>query len=128
MLTADSAPFAVQLSNAQKTDRLVFVDFTASWCVNCKVNERIVLGTDAVQKALQERNAVFLKADFTAYSDDIAKVLHQFNAPSVPLYVIYPAGRPDEPVVLPVVLTKQAVLDGLAEADHRAAGKPVVAR
>ena len=74
---------------------------------------------------------MFLKADYTAYSEDIARLLHQFNAPSVPLYVIYPAGKPDAPVVLPVALTQQIVLNGLAEADRRAAvatGKPVAAR
>ena len=131
ILAADSVPFAVQLDQAQKTGRLVFVDFTASWCVNCKVNERLVLTSEPVQKALQEHNAVFLKADYTAYSDDIAKLLRQFNAPSVPLYVIYPAGKPDAPVVLPVALTQQIVFDGLSEADHRAANaveKPVAAR
>ncbi len=130
-LSAGNAPFAAQLSDAQKTGRPVFVDFTASWCVNCKVNERVVLSTDAVQRALKDRQAVFLKADYTAYSEDIARLLRQFNAPSVPLYVIYPAGKPDEPVVLPTLLTQQIVLDGLSEADHRAAnaaGKPVAAR
>ena len=130
-LSAGSVPFATQLDQAQKTGRLVFVDFTASWCVNCKVNERVVLATAPVQKALQDRQAVFLKADYTAYSEDIARLLHQFNAPSVPLYVIYPAGHPEAPVVLPVVLTQQIVLAGLAEADHRAApaaGKTVAAR
>ena len=99
--------------------------------MNCKVNERLVLTSAPVQKALQDRNAVFLKADYSAYSEDIAKLLRQFNAASVPLYVIYPAGKPDAPVVLPIALTPQAVFDGLSEADHRAAdavGKPVAAR
>ena len=29
----------------------VFVDFTAAWCLSCKVNERVALRTDAVQAA-----------------------------------------------------------------------------
>ena len=121
--------FAVQLDNALKTGRTVFVDFTAEWCVSCKVNERGVLDSDPVQKALHEQNAVFLKADFTTKSDDISRLLQQFNAPSVPLYVIYPAGKPDAPIVLPVLLTKQTVLDALAAAaPQNTATKPVAVR
>ena len=70
MAGGENIPFATQLANAQKSGRLVFVDFTASWCVNCKVNERVVLDTAPIQKALQDHQAVFLTADYTAYSDD----------------------------------------------------------
>ena len=87
--------FAMQLDAAQKTGRTVFVDFTAEWCVSYKANECVVLRSDAVKKALRDDNVLVLKADFTTYSEDIAKLLKQFNAPSVPLYVIYPAGKPD---------------------------------
>ena len=124
-----SQSFGSQLDTALKTGRTVFVDFTAEWCVSCKANERVVLGSTAIQKALQDENVVFLKADYTTYSDDIAKLLKQFNAPSVPLYVIYPAGKPDAPVVLPLLLTKQTVLDALAAAAPSAsASKPVAVR
>ena len=121
--------FGVQLDTALKTGRTVFVDFTAEWCAICKSNEKFVLSTDAVQKALQERNVVFLTADFTTYSEDIARLLKQFDAPSVPLYVVYPAGKPENAVALPSLLTKQTVLDALAAADPQHAGsKPVAAR
>ncbi len=122
-------PFGGQLDAALKTGRTVFVDFTAEWCVSCKVNERAVLDTEPVQKAMQDQNVVFLKADYTVKSDDIARLLERFNAPSVPLYVIYPAGKPDAPVVLPVLLTKQTVLAALAAAaPPNVAGKPVAVR
>ena len=121
--------FATQLANAQKTGRLVFVDFTARWCAICQSNKKFVLDTDPVQKALQDQNAIFLQADYTSYSEDIAELLHRFNAPSVPLYVIYPAGKPDAPVVLPTLLTQQTVLDALAAATpHDGASKPLAAR
>ncbi len=123
------APFPVQLANAQKSGRLVFVDFTARWCAICQSNKKIVIDSEPVQKALRDQQAIFLTADYTAYSDDIAEILHRFNAPSVPLYVIYPAGKPDAPVVLPTLLTQQAVLDALAAATpHDGASKPLAAR
>ena len=127
--TSSNQSFAAQLDAAQKTGRTVFVDFTAEWCVSCKSNEKVVLNTEPIQKALRERNIVFLKADYTFYSEDIAKLLKQFNAVTVPLYVIYPAGRPDAPMVLPLFLTKQTVLDALAAAAPQGAtSKPVAAR
>ncbi len=126
---AGQQPFAVQLDQALKTGRTVFVDFTAEWCVSCKVNERGVLDSEPVQKAMADQNVVFLRADYTVKSDDIAKLLERFNAPSVPLYVIYPAGKPEAPVVLPVLLTKQTVLDALAAAvPPGAGGKPIAVR
>ena len=113
-------PFNAQLDNALKTGRPVFVDFTAAWCVNCKVNERLVLDSDAVQKALRDRNAVFLKADYTSYADDIGKLIASFGRVGIPLYVLYPAGKPDEPVVMPELLTTDIVLGAFNEADQRA--------
>jgi thiol:disulfide interchange protein DsbD len=125
---APQANFAAQLDTALKSGRLVFVDFTASWCVNCKVNERLVLDTQPVQQALSQRNAVFLKADWTNGQPDVTKVLKQFNRAAVPLYVIYPAGNPGAAIVLPELLTQSLVLDGLSAADKAAIVHPIAAR
>ena len=124
-------PFAPQLAAALKTGRPVFVDFTAAWCVNCKVYEKTVLSTAPVQKALQDRNAVFLKADYTNESPDITHLLQQFGRAAVPMYVLYPAGQPDAPILLPEIITQGIVLDAFKEADRRApagGSKPIAAR
>ena len=126
---AIGAGFAAQLDSALKTGRTVFVDFTAEWCVSCKVNERVVLDSEPVHKAMQDGNVMLVKADYTVASDDISKLLKHFNSASVPLYVIYPAGRPDAPVVLPTLLTQQTVLDALAAAAPReGSSKPLAVR
>ena len=131
-LAAGATPagrFSDQLQTALRDGRPVFVDFTAEWCVNCKVNERTVLNTEPVQQALRERNAHFLKADWTDGAEDITRLLRGFGRAGVPLYVVYPAGKPDAPVVLPELLTQGIVLEGLVEADRRAAAnRPVAAR
>ncbi len=125
---ADGQNFAAQLDAAQKTGRTVFVDFTADWCTSCFANEKVVLASEPIRKAFQDQNVVLLKADFTTYSEDIAKLLKQFDAPSVPLYVVYPAGKPEAPIKLPYVLTRQIVLDALAAAAPQGTTKPVAAR
>jgi len=106
-------PFGPQLARALKTGRPVFVDFTADWCLNCKANERLVLHTTAVQEAFKKNEVLFLVADWTRPSPDITALLKQFGRAGVPLYVFYPAGSPDQPRVLPEVLTREIVLDAL---------------
>ncbi len=123
------APFSSQLAAALTQNRIVFVDFTAAWCVNCKVNEKTVLATEPVQRALREKNAIFLTADWTDGAEDITRLLKGFGRAGVPLYVVYPAGKTTDPIVLPELLTQRIVLDALDEADRRAGttAKPLAA-
>ncbi len=101
-------------------NKTVFVDFTADWCLTCKVNEKAVLATQAIQDALAKYNVITLKADYTNRSPEITRVLHQFGRSGVPLYVVFPAGRPGEPIVLPDgLLTVSMVVNRLAEASEK---------
>ena len=102
---------AVQQALAQ--NRPVFVDFTAAWCLSCKVNERVALETDAVQQAFKEKNVALLKADWTQPDPEISKALRQYNRDGVPLYLLYSPKNPGTPQVLPEVLTPGIVLEGL---------------
>ena len=43
----------------------------------------------------------------------ITKILKQFGRPGVPLYVLYPAGKSVDPIILPELLTKNIVLEQL---------------
>ena len=97
---------------------LVFIDFTADWCTTCKVNEATAIHTDAT-KALFERLGVTpVKGDFTVHKPEIAKWLQRFEEPSVPLYVVIPAGRPNEAFKLPTLLSEGDVREGICRA-HR---------
>ncbi|AXQ30988.1 hypothetical protein D0B54_20905 [Solimonas sp. K1W22B-7] len=89
----------------------IFVDFTADWCLTCKVNERAALKTDAVQSAFRERGVSFLVADWTRNDPAITRVLERHQRPGVPLYLVYVNGG--EPRVLPQLLTPQIVIDAL---------------
>jgi len=91
--------------------RTIFVDFTADWCLTCKVNERVALKSDAVQRAFREHKVVFLKADWTRNDPAITQALARFNRPGVPLYVVYRAGG--EPRLLPQLLTPDLVIDAI---------------
>jgi len=90
----------------------VFVDFTAAWCLTCKFNEASVLESQDVREAFQRRGIVKMKADWTNGDPVITKLLQQFGRPGVPLYVLY-AGKNEEPIVFPELLTKSMVLEKL---------------
>jgi len=92
--------------------RPVFVDFTASWCLSCQVNERVALRTDAVNAAFKQANVALLKADWTEHDDAISQVLTSFGRSGVPAYALYAPGT-GEPTLLPEVLTPGIVVDAV---------------
>jgi thiol:disulfide interchange protein DsbD len=91
----------------------VFVDFTAAWCLSCKVNERVALGTDDVKKAFADKKVALFKADWTQSDPAISQTLQKFNRDGVPLYLLYSPTNPTTPQVLPEVLTPGIVLDAV---------------
>ena len=107
-------PFPPRLAQAIAQNKIVFVDFTADWCVNCKVNERLVLDSSAVQDAFRQRGVILLKADWTSGDSDITALLRKFGRAGVPCYVVYPPGG--QPIVLPEVITREIVLHALDQA------------
>lgn len=110
-------PFSVSELNAQlSANKMVLLDFTADWCQTCQVNEKTVLSNSAVQDKLKELNVVKMRADWTRQDPDITKLLSKFGRAGVPLYVIFPAGKAESPIVLPEVITVQLVVDELNKA------------
>jgi thiol:disulfide interchange protein DsbD len=113
----DWQPFSIERLNEElKAGKTVFVDFTADWCLTCKVNETTVLNTKPVIDKLHELHAVTLRADWTRQDPQIAELLHKFGRSGVPLYVVFPASRPTEPIVLPEAITTDLVIAKLNEA------------
>ena len=100
---------------ARTSGKLVLVDYTASWCLSCQVNERIAFGQPEVRQALAAQNAVLLRADWTQHDDAITQSLTQLGRSGVPTYVIYAPGA-SAGHLLPEVLTPSVVLDALATA------------
>ena len=95
--------------------RPVFVDFTASWCLSCQVNERVALRTQAVENAFRKANVALLKADWTERDDAIAQALASLGRDGVPAYALYASNSTSAPVLLPEALTPGIVIDQLAK-------------
>jgi len=94
----------------------VLVNFTADWCVTCKINERTSLGSPGVKAALEQANAVYLVGDWTLRDDAISAELQRHGRSGVPLYLYYAPGA-DEPRILPQLLTEGVVVEALKGAN-----------
>lgn len=79
------------LSAARKKGA-VFVNFTADWCLSCKVNEAAAIDRDETRRAFAAHNVTMLTGDWTNADPAITAELARHGRNSVPLYLWYPAG------------------------------------
>ena len=105
-----------KLAELRSQGQRVFLDFTADWCLTCKVNEKVAF-TPAVARKLKELNVVPLKADWTRRDPVIAEALAGYGRTGVPLYVLYNADPKAEPILLPSLINAGTVLAALEELD-----------
>ncbi|BAM04367.1 protein-disulfide reductase DsbD family protein [Phycisphaera mikurensis] len=74
-------------------DRVAVIDFTADWCINCKVLERTVLFSDAVS-GLADGGVAFVKVDLTGSNAAGEALLADAGRVAIPaLLVRAPDGR-----------------------------------
>lgn len=97
-----------RVTELRNEGRGVFVNFTAAWCVTCKVNEAAAF-TPRVGGAFADANIAYLEADWTNRNDTIADALAEHGRAGVPLYLFYPPGGDAE--VLPQLLTEGLILE-----------------
>lgn len=103
------------ITQALANNKRVFIDVTADWCVTCKANKFNVLMRSDVQKLLQADDVVALRGDWSRPSAEISAFLQKRGSVAVPFNQIYGPGMPHG-VILSPLLTRQSVLDNMAEA------------
>ena len=95
----------------------IFIDFTAEWCLTCKVNERTVLEQSSVRQSMASLGIVPLKADWTRRDEVITAWLKRFERAGVPMYlVIPPSGNVGDAILLPETITPGMVIDAFERA------------
>ena len=70
------------------SDQISFIDFSAVWCLTCKVNEEIILNTDAFKSLVKKYNLNLLLADWTSGDQEITIWLKEHGYAGVPAYFI----------------------------------------
>jgi thiol:disulfide interchange protein len=102
----------------------LFIDYTASWCMNCKTNEKLIINTPMVRKEMQRLGIIPFQADYSLYDPEIKKDLDEYQRSGVPMYIVIPAGQPDKALILDEVLTYDQLIAAFQKAgpSHEAAG------
>jgi thiol:disulfide interchange protein DsbD len=121
-LRPENNPRQNNLSNAYSPEKLaqlrsegkaVFINVTADWCITCKVNEQIVLGTREFEEAVTINDVSYIIADWTSYDPEISTLLAQYRRTGIPLYLLFPKNSTEKVRVLPQILTKDSVISAL---------------
>jgi thiol:disulfide interchange protein DsbD len=83
------ATFDAAMATARVTGKPVLLDFSANWCVECKIIDRNVLGNKTVQERM--RDVVLIRADMTDYNDDSRALMQRFNVVGPPTMIFLEA-------------------------------------
>ncbi|MBT6286943.1 MAG: hypothetical protein HOI97_00095 [Oceanospirillales bacterium] len=95
----DSEPYASSALRAHVDEgRTVFINMTADWCITCKVTEKRLLTTEAVDQLFESYGVIRMTGDWTRYDPLITEYLNAFDRVGVPLYVVNHPGM--DPIVL----------------------------
>jgi thiol:disulfide interchange protein len=107
-------PWSTTVQEQARTKQPVFVDFTADWCLTCKVTEATVLNTAPVQELFARHNVKLLMGDWTRQDPAITTELARHGRRGVPLYLLYKPGN-EEPIILPQLLSHGILEKALGE-------------
>lgn len=103
-----------RLESLRKDGVPVFVDFTADWCLTCKVNEKAAINREQTRNAFKKAGVVTLVGDWTNGDPAITAFLEANGRNSIPFYLFYSASGEGE--VLPQILTPELLIAKAAEA------------
>ncbi|RMF91413.1 MAG: hypothetical protein D6741_16090, partial [Planctomycetota bacterium] len=91
----------------------VMIDCTADWCATCKTLEATVLDTKPIREKIAENRIILLQADWTDEAPEVTTFLDWLGFRQVPVLAIFPAGRPNEPIVFTGFYTQDELLEAL---------------
>ena len=103
---------AEKVKQLREEEKRILLNFTADWCLTCKVNERLVFNSEDFVKLVETGEIEYLIADWTKYDPNITAELEKYKRAGVPLYLYWGEGS-DEVKILPSVLTKSILYDHL---------------
>lgn len=117
-LAAQNHSIESQIEELRKSGKIVYADFTASWCITCIANKKAVLHTKKIEDFFKENNVALLTFDWTNKNAQIGEFFKKFGRSGVPFNIVYPADLKKEPVILPEILTPNAVIDAIDKAKN----------
>ena len=98
--------------------KVVMVDFTADWCINCKAYKRLVLDRDPVLSRIQRDDVVVFEADTTSKTDPANDLMDDLGIAGIPHLAILGPG-----LASPLLSNSASGSEVVSRLD-RAAGNP----
>ena len=99
---------------ARRSGKVIVVDFTAEWCINCKALKARVLSREPAKWALYRDDVVLMTVDYTGKNPDGQALQDSLGRTGIPLLAIFPKG--DGPPWLSNAYTGPQVVDALNQA------------
>lgn len=116
--TAGWNPYTPELaSKAMDSGKVVVMDFTAEWCLNCKALKAAVLDVDPVKSTLGGEDVVAITVDLTSRSDPGWDRLSDLGQTGIPTLAVYGPGLDGGPWIANAYTSGQVL-----EAIERARG------
>jgi len=81
----------ILLENKNKGEISVVV-FTADWCPNCRLVEKMTLQRSSVKRVLADEKVNLLIADITLPGTEGEKLMHALGSRAIPFLAVFPPG------------------------------------
>jgi thiol:disulfide interchange protein len=82
------------IENANADSRPVLIQFTADWCWNCEVIEKVVFGRKDIAELIEKKDVLAIKADTTEKLYPAALDLeNKYKEPGVPVTILHIPGE-----------------------------------
>lgn len=88
-IVTSPATFDAAMATARAAGKPVLLDFSADWCIECKVIDRNVFGNKTVQQHM--RDVVLIRADMTNYDDASRALMQRFDVIGPPTMIFFDA-------------------------------------
>jgi thiol:disulfide interchange protein len=99
-----------EIKELEKKGFPYFIDFTAKWCLTCKMNHQLVLADKDIIDEFKKKKITLFLADYTSFDPAIQKALKSYKKAGIPVYVLF---QGKTKIFLPEILTKDAVREAL---------------
>jgi thiol:disulfide interchange protein DsbD len=104
-----------RLAEAQRNGKVVLLEFTAAWCLNCHALEQAVLHQPRVVKLLNSPDVVPIKIDLTGRNLAGSRKLLEAGRRTIPYLVVY--GRDGRELFSSDAYTGDQLVSALSEAE-----------
>jgi len=82
------------IASARSEQKPVLIKFTAGWCTNCEVVDRLVYQRKDIAKLIEQKGVLAIKADTTEKNFPATSALKNiYNEPGVPVSMLFVPGE-----------------------------------